>query len=158
LTVKLKSPITIEIEVHWTNKLDRMKLCLSLIFLFTTFLTCFGQKGVVYLNGTAGNTGISGIINLSYNSTDFLTTISGTISGLAADSTHGFHIHQYGDISKTDGTATGGHYNPLSGVHGSLTQNNSHVGDLVFFSFFNSGKHHIKRRRCRNFHYCFKQS
>jgi Cu/Zn superoxide dismutase len=112
-----------------------MKNCLSLIFLLTTFLTCFGQKGIVYLNGTAGNTGISGIINLSYNSTDLLTTITGTISGLAADSIHGFHIHQYGDISQPDGTGTGGHYNPLSGVHGSLTQNNSHVGDLVSFHF-----------------------
>ena len=103
-----------------------------LVVLLLNFLLCFSQTqtGIVSLKGTAGNTGITGIVTLSYNSSEG-TTISGTISGLAANSIHGIHIHQFGDISKTDGTGTGGHWNPFSGVHGFLTQNNSHAGDLV---------------------------
>eukprot|EP01080_Neovahlkampfia_damariscottae_P009527 gene9527-1733_t len=102
-------------------------VCLVLLLLLSS---CFSQtqKGVVYLNGTTGNTGISGIVTFSYDGAN--TTISGTISGLAVNSIHGIHVHQFGDISKTDGTGTGGHWNPYSGVHGFLTQNNSHAGDL----------------------------
>jgi superoxide dismutase, Cu-Zn family len=80
--------------------------------------------------GTAGNTGISGKLYLSYFSTNQQTLITGTITGLPANSIHGFHIHELGDISKDDGTATGGHWNPFGGIHGPLTLVNSHAGDL----------------------------
>lgn len=39
--------------------------------------------------------------------------ITGTVSGLGDATPHGWHIHEFGDISAPDGTAAGGHFNPL---------------------------------------------
>ena len=38
--------------------------------------------------------------------------IQARIENLEPNSTHGFHIHQDGDITSHDGTATGDHFNP----------------------------------------------
>lgn len=54
------------------------------------------------------------------------TLIVGKISGLEPGA-HGFHIHQYGDLSKGCESA-GAHYDPDSVDHGDLNQ--GHVGDL----------------------------
>ena len=43
---------------------------------------------------------------------------------------HGFHVHQYGDLSKADLTSTGGHFNPAGHVHAAPTDKIRHVGDL----------------------------
>ena len=54
------------------------------------------------------------------------TIISGSISGLT-EGLHGFHIHEFGDLS--DGCdSAGGHYNPHGVDHGDI--DNGHVGDL----------------------------
>jgi len=54
------------------------------------------------------------------------TLIKGTITGLEPGE-HGFHIHEYGDMSKGC-ESMGGHYNPDEVEHGDLDQ--GHVGDL----------------------------
>jgi Cu/Zn superoxide dismutase len=54
------------------------------------------------------------------------TIIKGIIKGLTPGK-HGFHIHEFGDLSKGCESA-GGHYNPDGVDHGSLQQ--GHVGDL----------------------------
>ena len=43
---------------------------------------------------------------------------------------HGFHIHEYGDISSPDGKSAGGHFNPFNKKHGAPTDTERHVGDL----------------------------
>ena len=54
------------------------------------------------------------------------TLIKGTITGLTPGE-HGFHIHEFGDMS--DGCKSmGGHYNPDGVDHGSIDE--GHVGDL----------------------------
>jgi Cu-Zn family superoxide dismutase len=54
------------------------------------------------------------------------TLVKGTITGLTPGE-HGFHIHEFGDMS--DGCKSmGGHYNPDNVDHGDITQ--GHVGDL----------------------------
>jgi len=54
------------------------------------------------------------------------TLIRGTITGLTPGK-HGFHIHEFGDMS--DGCKSmGGHYNPDDVNHGGLKE--GHVGDL----------------------------
>ena len=54
------------------------------------------------------------------------TLIKGTITGLEPG-LHGFHIHEFGDMS--DGCKSmGGHYNPDGVDHGDI--NEGHVGDL----------------------------
>ena len=54
------------------------------------------------------------------------TLIKGTITGLEPGK-HGFHIHEFGDMSKGC-ESMGGHYNPDNVDHGDLKQ--GHVGDL----------------------------
>jgi len=45
------------------------------------------------------------------------------------DGEHGFHIHRFGNIKGSCGSATG-HYNPLKKDHGSKESDVRHVGDL----------------------------
>lgn len=45
------------------------------------------------------------------------------------DGEHGFHIHTFGNINDSCGSATG-HYNPLAKDHGSKDSEVRHVGDL----------------------------
>ena len=64
------------------------------------------------------------------------TLIKGTITGLKPGA-HGFHIHEFGDMS--DGCKSmGGHYNPDNVNHGDLME--GHVGDLGNIEADESGK------------------
>jgi superoxide dismutase, Cu-Zn family len=56
--------------------------------------------------------------------------ISGKISGLTPGK-HGFHVHQFGDLSDSDkGDSAGGHFNPEAMQHGAPDARTRHVGDL----------------------------
>lgn len=61
--------------------------------------------------------------------------VTAEVSGLNPNQKHGFHIHEFGDLSAADGTATGGHYNPEGHDHAlpeGTPGNNGvrHAGDL----------------------------
>lgn len=43
---------------------------------------------------------------------------------------HGFHIHQYGNLSSKDGSAAGPHYNPEDLDHGNADSTVKHSGDM----------------------------
>lgn len=71
------------------------------------------------------------------------TRINGTITGLKPSNSgsHGFHIHEFGDITAKDNhgnyipgvidcMSTGDHYNPYNQKHGLLTDHEMHFGDL----------------------------
>jgi Cu-Zn family superoxide dismutase len=55
--------------------------------------------------------------------------ITALISGLTPGK-HGFHVHEYGDLTSRDGAAAGGHYNPGRRGHGGPDAANRHAGDL----------------------------
>jgi superoxide dismutase, Cu-Zn family len=56
--------------------------------------------------------------------------ITGKISGLTPGK-HGFHVHQFGDLSDSDkGESAGGHFNPHKTQHGAPDAQTRHVGDL----------------------------
>ncbi len=55
--------------------------------------------------------------------------VEGRIEGLPAG-THGFHIHQFGDCSASNGKSAGGHFNPEGSEHGGPSSEIRHVGDL----------------------------
>uniref|UniRef100_A0A914HIE5 Superoxide dismutase [Cu-Zn] n=1 Tax=Globodera rostochiensis TaxID=31243 RepID=A0A914HIE5_GLORO len=55
-------------------------------------------------------------------------TLNGTINGLSAGD-HGFHFHQFGDLSKAC-MGAGAHFNPHGKRHGAPNAAERHVGDL----------------------------
>jgi Cu-Zn family superoxide dismutase len=56
--------------------------------------------------------------------------ITGSITGLAPDSEHGFHVHDTGDCSNAAGGSAGTHLNPGNQPHGAPDGAAHHVGDL----------------------------
>jgi Cu-Zn family superoxide dismutase len=56
--------------------------------------------------------------------------VTGTITGLAPNSEHGFHVHEKGDCSAPDASSAGGHFNPASQQHGNPDAPPHHAGDI----------------------------
>lgn len=77
---------------------------------------------------SASGSDVSG--TLSFASTDQGVHITGRITGLKPDSTHGFHIHEHGDCSTPDASSAGGHFNPAQQPHGHPGEGQRHAGDL----------------------------
>jgi Cu-Zn family superoxide dismutase len=55
--------------------------------------------------------------------------IAAQLSGLTPGD-HGFHIHEFGDISSPDGLSAGGHFNPANVAHGNFDAATRHEGDF----------------------------
>lgn len=55
--------------------------------------------------------------------------VEGTIAGLTPGK-HGFHVHEFGDISALDAMSAGGHFNPDMHPHGAPDAEKRHAGDL----------------------------
>src|SRR5690606_1905976 len=55
--------------------------------------------------------------------------LKGKIIGLTPGM-HGFHIHEYGDLSDRSGKSAGDHFNPTGAKHGPPGSKESHAGDL----------------------------
>ncbi len=81
--------------------------------------------GVAVLMPTKGNK-VRGSLRLTQKGDSL--RINGKVSNLTPGE-HGFHIHQFGDMRGTDGTAAGGHFNPEGHEHGA-PGTHSHAGDL----------------------------
>lgn len=56
--------------------------------------------------------------------------LRGEVGGLAANSTHGIHIHQNGDCSAADASSAGDHFNPAGSLHGKAGMGAHHAGDM----------------------------
>jgi Cu-Zn family superoxide dismutase len=72
------------------------------------------------------NYGVDGVVKFKEERNG--VKISYNITGLS-DGEHGFHIHQYGDL--TDGCSSAcSHFNPYNSKHGGLHSKTRHLGDL----------------------------
>lgn len=85
------------------------------------------DQAICVIQGTAGNEGVSGSVTFTDNGDTI--HIEAEVRGLTPGS-HGFHIHQFGDLSSTDGKSAGGHYNPEGHDHSGPTAHRRHEGDL----------------------------
>lgn len=84
-------------------------------------------KAVCVLASTEGSN-VTGIIFFEQKGDK--VEVTGKVVNLKPNSKHGFHIHQYGDLSSGDGKSTGGHFNPTNKKHGGPNDTERHVGDL----------------------------
>ncbi|OSX72385.1 hypothetical protein BU14_0442s0020 [Porphyra umbilicalis] len=74
---------------------------------------------VCTLTPTAGST-VGGSVSLTPTTAPdgtCTTALSATVNGLTPGTVHGWHVHEFGDVSAADGTATGGHFNPAGVPH-----------------------------------------
>jgi superoxide dismutase, Cu-Zn family len=69
--------------------------------------------------------------------------VSGEIGGLAAGSSHGFHIHETGDCSAADAASAGGHFNPTGSPHGKAEAGAHHAGDIDNIVADSTGVAHV---------------
>jgi len=71
---------------------------------------------------------VSGTIRFSQEKEGTPLHIEGSVKGLK-DGKHGFHIHQFGDV--TNGcTSAGPHFNPFGKTHGAKEDSERHAGDF----------------------------
>jgi superoxide dismutase, Cu-Zn family len=56
--------------------------------------------------------------------------VTAQLSGLQPGQQHGFHIHEFGDLSAEDGKSAGDHFNPHGQPHGLPDQEERHAGDF----------------------------
>jgi Cu-Zn family superoxide dismutase len=84
------------------------------------------NKAVVVLHPTQGNKA-QGIVTFTQEEggVRVVAKLTDVPKGV-----HGFHIHEFGDCSSTDGTSAGGHFNPTGMAHAGPSAEKRHVGDL----------------------------
>jgi superoxide dismutase, Cu-Zn family len=86
-------------------------------------------SAVCVISPTAGNQ-VKGVVTLE-RVADEIVRVVADISGLPPNSEHGFHIHEYGDLTASDASTAGSHYAPERGQrHGAPEQAHKHAGDL----------------------------
>jgi superoxide dismutase, Cu-Zn family len=93
------------------------------------------QTATATLAPTAGNTA-AGTVSFMQHGDKVM--VSAKVSGLAPGG-HGFHIHEKGDCSATDGMSAGGHFNPTGKPHGSPDAADHHAGDMPMLQADASG-------------------
>lgn len=98
------------------------------------------EKAVCVLHPTEGNE-VKGVV--TFTKTASGVDVVADLEGLTPGS-HGFHIHEYGDISAPDGTSAGGHYNPEGMDHGGPSDTERHVGDLGNIVAGDDGTAHLE--------------
>lgn len=71
---------------------------------------------------------IKGIVYFTQNKDDHVE-IELNLSGLKKNHSHGFHIHEYGDMSDSCESMCA-HFNPYGKSHGGPKDSHRHIGDL----------------------------
>ncbi|MFQ5669005.1 MAG: superoxide dismutase family protein [Acidobacteriota bacterium] len=74
-----------------------------------------------------GDSGVSG--KVVFTETQQGVKVGAHVSGLTPGA-HGFHIHEIGDCSSSDGKSAGGHFNPLGVPHAGPDADQAQAGDL----------------------------
>ena len=96
--------------------------CTSMSNMFTR-----SPSATAVLAPTKGNS-VSGTVNFTQKGE--VVRVDAKITGLAANGTHGFHIHEKGNCSAADASSAGAHVNPTGGKHGGPVGAVRHGGDL----------------------------
>lgn len=82
-------------------------------------------EAIAFLNAE----NITGRVYFEEKEGDEFTHVYIRVSGLEPNSTHGIHIHEYGDFSNGC-DSFGGHYNPYNETHGEPGKGMRHEGDM----------------------------
>jgi Cu-Zn family superoxide dismutase len=97
-------------------------------------------KAIAVLHPTAGNN-VTGLV--TFTKSGYEVKVVADVTGLTPGK-HGFHIHEFGDCSSSDGNSAGGHFNPTHKQHGAPDASDRHAGDLGNIEADASGKAHLE--------------
>jgi Cu-Zn family superoxide dismutase len=87
------------------------------------------KEAVAMVHGTKGNEKVHGIVK--FTDTGSGVKVTAHVTGLAPNSEHGFHIHEFGDCTDMEkAMSTGGHFNPDKHQHGKPGDAQAHPGDM----------------------------
>ena len=86
-----------------------------------------GPRAAAPLQSTTGNTATGAV---TFVQSGDKVKVSGVVTGLKANTEHGFHVHEKGDCSSGDGMSAGGHFNPHAKMHAAPATPDRHAGDM----------------------------
>ena len=121
----------------------KTKFFLGVLTLFLGICLTSAQeptKAIAVLHPTAGSN-VGGIVTFTRSGEE--VKVVADITGLTPGK-HGFHIHEFGDCSSSDGSSAGGHFNPMHKAHGAPDATDRHAGDLGNIEADASGKAHLE--------------
>lgn len=120
----------------------KIKFFLGAVVLFVGICLANAQeaaKAIAVLHPTAGSN-VTGTVIFTKSGEE--VKVVADITGLTPGK-HGFHIHEFGDCSSSDGSSAGGHFNPTHKEHGAPDAGDRHAGDLGNIEADGSGKAHL---------------
>ena len=101
-----------------------------------------GKQAVAVIYPASGST-CKGIVRITQDADS--VKIVADLEGLAPNTKHGFHVHEYGDCSAADATSAGTHYDPAATKHhGMPNEKTSHAGDMGNIEADANGKAHYE--------------
>jgi len=89
------------------------------------------------------NNAVEGTVRFDWTGVSAVKVIV-DVKGLKPNTEHGFHIHEFGDLSANDGMSAGGHFNPGKKKHSGPQTPNHHAGDMGNLKSDASGKAHLE--------------
>lgn len=99
------------------------------------------KEAVAVIQPTAGST-VHGVVH--FTQMDHQVKVVADLSGFAPNSVHGFHIHEFGDVSDPKGMSAGGHFNPMHFAHAGPSNPHRHAGDLGNIDADAKGNAHLE--------------
>jgi Cu-Zn family superoxide dismutase len=97
------------------------------------------KRAIAIITSTKGNS-VHGIV--TFEEIDKGVRIIANLAELTPGK-HGFHIHEFGDISSNDGSSAGGHFNPTGMPHSMPMSEKRHAGDMGNIEADASGNAHL---------------
>ena len=99
-------------------------------------------KAIAVMHPTQGNQAM-GTVRFTQEGENSVRVVA-DFSGLAPNSSHGLHIHEFGDCSAPDAASAGGHFNPDGHQHGGPDAGDHHAGDMGNVQANEQGNAHVE--------------
>jgi superoxide dismutase, Cu-Zn family len=105
----------------------------------TTHMKPMAQQAIAVVTATKGNS-VHGVV--TFEKVGKGIHVVANLMGLTPGK-HGFHIHEFGDISSDDGSSAGGHFNPSGMPHNMPMSEKRHAGDMGNIEADEKGNAHL---------------
>ena len=118
--IKLRIRVDTASNFMGTSAPDRLR---TLIFWYSTIFFFNSMNAIAVFSGPR----VKGTVQ--FRESPEWTTVHLDLTGLKKNARHGFHIHEFGNLSKGC-ESMGAHFNPFGQRHGGPKSSARHVGDL----------------------------